>query len=236
MKRFITLFSAVALVATLSAQDVTVTYNGKAIENGSTLTVGFENNGLWESKPDLKLTVTSEMTAGIQATFTDGKHVQICPAPEGEIGQCITATQQGDIFIAQNNYELTPEKTILLNLHWTDDFVNLGAAECPEVNTSATVSITRKMHTIFSFTVVFDSKYTAGIDNIAGDGSFVSLAAGNILEYNVPEGTKLDIYSINGSTVLERTVNGHGSLSLDRLAPGVYLYKAGKLSGKVLVK
>lgn len=236
MKRFITLFSAAALVATISAQEVTVTYNGEKIENGSTLTVNdFKNNGLWGSNPELKLTVSEDMSAPLKASYTDS-HIQFCPGAEGEIGYCIPAVSQNGVLVAEKNFELTTTKPVDLAIHWTDDFENLGAEVCPEVNSSVTFSVIRKLKPIYSFTLVFDSKYTAGIDNVAGDGSFVSLAAGNILEYNVPEGTKLDIYSINGSTVLERTVNGHGSLSLDRLAPGVYLYKAGKLSGKVLVK
>lgn len=237
MKRIITLFSVIALVATLSAQEISAVYNGKKIENGATLTVnGFENlGGIWQSNPEIVLTVSNDMTADLQASYTDS-HIQFCPEPEGELGGCIPAQKQGELLVAGKTFNLSKDKKVDLKIHWTDDFTNMGAATRPEVNTSVAFSVVYKLKTVYSFTLVFDSSYIAGIDNVAGDGSFVSLAAGNILEYNVPAGTKLDVYSLNGSTVIERTVNGHGSLSLDRLAPGVYLYKAGSLSGKVLVK
>lgn len=237
MKRIITFFSAIALVATLSAQEISAVYNGKKIEDGATLTVnGFENlGGVWQSNPEITLTVSDDMAVALKASYTDS-HIQFCPEPEGELGACIQPKKQGELLVAEKEFNLGSNKNVDLKIHWTDDITNIGAANCPSVNTSVAFSVVYKLKTVYSFTLVFDSSYTAGIDNVAGDGSFVNLAAGNILEYNVPAGTKLDVYSLNGATVIERTVNGHGSLSLDRLAPGVYLYKAGSLSGKVLVK
>lgn len=241
MKRIITFFSAVALFTTLNAQEFAAIYNGEKIADGATLIVnGFERSsedqyGIWQSKPPIVLTASEEVNVGLKTTYTDS-HIQFCPEAEGELGGCIPAQEENGLLVAQKSFDMGPDKSVNLAIHWADDMKNMGSTTKPNVLSEVSFSVIYRLHTVYSFTLVFNSNYTAGIDNVAGDGNFVNLAAGNILEYNVPEGTKLDVYSINGATVLERTVNGHGSLSLDRLAPGVYLYKAGALSGKVLVK
>lgn len=243
-KKIITLFSVMAFTVSINAQEFHATLDGKTIENGSTITYnGFSNKStLWESNPDIILynDTPEDITVTLKTSYTDS-HIQFCPVPqpvnEGDIFGCIPAKEdQTGLLVAEKPFDLTPENTVELKIHWADDLQNQFSPTCPTVKSSVTFSVIYKIKQIYSFTLVFDSNYTAGIDNVAGDGSYVNLVAGNILEYNVANGTKLDIYSLNGATVIERTVNGHGSLSLDRLAPGVYLYKAGELTGKVLVK
>ncbi len=238
MKRIITLFSAVALFTTLNAQEFAAIYNGEKIADGATLIVnGFEGTtGIWQSNPSIVLTASTDVNVGLKTSYTDS-HIQFCPKAEiEEFGGCIPPSKMGDLFIAQKSFDMGPDNSIDLAIHWADDMENLGSPTKPNVLSEVAFSVIYHTRTVYSFTIQFNSNYTAGIDNVADNSNFVNLAAGNILEYNVPAGTKLDVYSLNGATVLERTINGHGSLSLDRLAPGVYLYKAGELSGKVLVK
>lgn len=75
-----------------------------------------------------------------------------------------------------------------------------------------------------------------GIESVALDNGSVKLGYGNTLEYNLPQPTKLDIYNVNGGLVVSQKVQSIGSISLDSLHPGIYIYKAGTHSGKILVR
>lgn len=231
MKKIFTLIIGIACSMAINAQEFNCTVNGETVKDGGTVTVGYtydlDGAPFWKSLPDIVLTTSEDISCVIKTSCLSGTPIQFC------YGICKTPETEGNFDVISYTVEMKENRPEKLDIEYSDTGANDPLAVPAKSSVNVTVSV--KMKQRFSFTLIFDGN-TAGIDNVAGDGSFVSLAAGNILEYNVPEGTKLDIYSINGSAVLERTVNGHGSLSLDRLAPGVYLYKAGKLSGKVLVK
>ncbi len=56
------------------------------------------------------------------------------------------------------------------------------------------------------------------------------------MSYKVDNPTKLAVYSTSGALVMSRTINAIGSLSLESLHPGVYIYTAGTKSGKIIVR
>lgn len=74
-----------------------------------------------------------------------------------------------------------------------------------------------------------------GISDVAVDNVNISYTRGNVFSYKVDKPTKLAVYSTSGALVMSRTVNATGTLSLDSLHPGVYIYTAGSKSGKILV-
>lgn len=231
MKKIFTLIIGIACAIAINAQEFTCTVDGKPVENGATVTVGYEYGrdgaSFWESKPEIYLTASEDIFCSINTSCVPGTKVKFC------YGVCMDPIREGDFDVIKYDFDLTAGEAEKLDIEYSDT-----KAFDPNVvpaRSSVDVIVSVMLKPRFTFTLVFDGN-VAGIDNVAGDGSYVNLVAGNILEYNVANGTKLDIYSLNGSTVIERTVNGHGSLSLDRLAPGVYLYKAGELTGKVLVK
>lgn len=75
-----------------------------------------------------------------------------------------------------------------------------------------------------------------GVDNVAVNGEFVRLESGNSLSYNVNGNGRLEVYSILGTRLVDRAVSGNGSLDLSGLGRGVYIYRAGRISGKIVVK
>ncbi len=231
MNKIFTLIISIICAIAVNAQDFTCTVDGKPVENDGTITVGYsygvDGAPFWKSVPEIALSPSEDVSCDIKTSCQPGSPVKFC------YGICKSPVLDNGFDVISYTFDLKANKAEKLDIEY-EDFTAIDQNTVPE-KTSVDVTVTVKLRQRFHFTLVFDGN-TAGIDNVAGDGNFVNLAAGNILEYNVPEGTKLDVYSINGATVLERTVNGHGSLSLDRLAPGVYLYKAGALSGKVLVK
>ncbi len=232
MKKLFTLFAGVACVMAANAQDFTFTVNDAVVADESTVSVGFDDSkGYWTSYPHIYISSTEDATVTLQVHIpslgNEFDQIMFCPG-----GYCREPNALG---IATAELKLEKGVPSPLELH-CELQSSIGKDVCPEINAPVEITLISRNKPIFSFTVVFDSSASAGIDNVTASGDFVNLVAGNILEYNVPDSTKLDIYSLNGATVMERVVNGHGSLSLDRLAPGVYLYKAGELSGKVLVK
>lgn len=77
----------------------------------------------------------------------------------------------------------------------------------------------------------------AGIADVTNDASAaITFNAGNVLNYNVAVPTKLALYTPAGTLVMSRTIASVGSLSLDSLTPGIYIYTAGNKSGKILVR
>lgn len=232
MNKIFTLIISIICAIAVNAQDFTCTVDGKPVENDGTVTVGYTYgqgayDQFWSSKPEISITCSEDITCEIKTSCQPETPVKFC------YGTCKSPVLDNGFDVISYAFDLKANQAEKLDIEYENPRA-FDKNVIPE-KTSVDVTVTVKLRQRFHFTLVFDGN-TAGIDNVEGDGNFVNLAAGNILEYNVPEGTKLDVYSINGATVLERTVNGHGSLSLDRLAPGVYLYKAGALSGKVLVK
>ncbi|MDE6192129.1 MAG: T9SS type A sorting domain-containing protein [Muribaculum sp.] len=233
MKKLTTLLFGVMCAFATNAQDFTCTVNGQTVEDGGTVTVGYtyglDGAPFWVSKPAISLTSSEDLSCLIKTSCQPGTPVKFC------YGVCKDASLENGFDVISYDFNLKANEAEKLDIEY-EDFTAADESVVPE-KSSVDVIVSVKLRQRFHFTIVFDGKATAaGIDNVADNGNFVNLAAGNILEYNVPAGTKLDVYSLNGATVIERTINGHGSLSLDRLAPGVYLYKAGELSGKVLVK
>ena len=75
-----------------------------------------------------------------------------------------------------------------------------------------------------------------GVDNVAVNGEFVRLEGGNSLSYSVNGKEHLEVYSILGTRLVDRAISGHGSVDLNGLGRGVYIYRAGRISGKIVVK
>ncbi len=75
-----------------------------------------------------------------------------------------------------------------------------------------------------------------GIKSVGKDLTSVALGYGNTLEYNAAQPTKLDIYNTSGALVMSSKIYSTGSISLDSLHPGVYIYSANGTTGKILVR
>lgn len=80
-----------------------------------------------------------------------------------------------------------------------------------------------------------DSELT-GIKAVGADIATISLGYGNTIEYNAAEPVKLDIYNVDGSLVMSHKIFSTGSISLDSLHPGIYIYSAAGTAGKILVR
>lgn len=96
---------------------------------------------------------------------------------------------------------------------------------------------------ILTFTSVFTYSENAGIEDVASSAKNAVRYDGSALRFSFPTAgeRKVGVYATDGRLVRSASVGAEGSLSLDTLPQGVYLYRveeAGRAaaSGKVAVK
>ena len=82
-------------------------------------------------------------------------------------------------------------------------------------------------------TVVFDP--SSNSVSLVDTKSAFSYSNGTI-RFNTDKAESLTIYSSDGRQVLNTVAEGNGSVSTAGLSQGVYIYKFGEKSGKILVK
>ncbi|MDE6144919.1 MAG: T9SS type A sorting domain-containing protein, partial [Muribaculaceae bacterium] len=101
---------------------------------------------------------------------------------------------------------------------------------------NATLKITDGTQTV-SITVTFvnEEQTEAGIKNVAANGVAVSLQA-RTLNFSVDTPAEITLYSISGQAAISRRISGQGSLNLSQLPAGVYIYRAGKKTGKLILR
>lgn len=75
-----------------------------------------------------------------------------------------------------------------------------------------------------------------GIGSVVNDGVKIGLGYGNVIEYTVAKPTKFALYSIAGNLVMSRLIASTGSINLDSLHPGIYIFSAGGKTGKIIVR
>lgn len=75
----------------------------------------------------------------------------------------------------------------------------------------------------------------SGIADITADGGFSH--DGNALNFdNLPDGSTVAVYGINGVAVYSARVSGSHTLPLDGMAPGIYVVRVNNMSYKISVK
>lgn len=78
-------------------------------------------------------------------------------------------------------------------------------------------------------------KDKAGIASVETAPQAVSVK-GRVLTYGFDTPTQLSLYTISGQPAISRILSGHGTLSLEALPAGVYVYRAGSHTGKFIVR
>lgn len=184
---------------------------------------------------DSDLSVRAENGSEITVELKASEHVQFC----GIDGKCVQGeeiTKTGTIFDEDDSSEFATAK-LEIDLS-TNDWEGIAPDQLLH-------NITLEVKTYYSDSpeeyayakvVMTNKSASAGISDITIDADSQISLTGNTLNYNVEEPTKLAVYNVNGGLVLSRTVAAEGSLSLDSLHAGVYIYSLGAKSGKILVR
>lgn len=228
MKKIFTSFICLAAALVASAQNFTVTgIDGVTYNDGDVVNIGY-TTGQFPGKrwdPELKVNVleyTSSLTKRSVFTvtaYTDAVNiVQFC----GLDGNCLTLA--GSPITKSGSY--AADESFLLGID-----INNRVFSKP---ITVSVSITDTKETI-NLTINFLTTEQASIDAPEVAAPALTLN-GHTLIYNVDSPTNLTLYNISGRMVMNRNVNNSGTISLDGFHAGVYVYRLGTLTGKILVR
>lgn len=230
MKKLFTSMILLGAAVVASAQNFTVTaFGDQPVKDGDVITCGFTEvipNVIYNFDPELELHVNAAATITVSATAEPKNDltVQFC----GVTGACapLKGTEtRSKAFAAGDVENLRLDISASALTRW-----NLDGEVLP-----CTVTITDGV-TSMTFTVNFTSvdQNEAGIAPIkAGQSVRVS---GKTLHFEVASPARLTLYTISGQTAYSRAISGQGSLNLSNLPAGVYVYRAGSKTGKVVLR
>lgn len=228
MKKIFTSIICLAAALVASAQNFTVTgIDGVTYADGDVVNIGYTLNErgrkLWN--PELEVTVNKATTSLThRSVFTVSAYAGVENMVEfcGLDGSCTVLS--GIPMSKSNSYaegESFPLQIEIQNKVFTS-------------TVTASVSISDGQETV-NLTINFLTTEQAGIS--APEAIEPALkVSGHTLTYNVDAPANLTIYNISGRAVLNRTVNNSGTISLDGFHAGVYVYRLGNLTGKILVR
>lgn len=223
MKKIFTSMLLMAAAVVASAQNFTVTaFDGtRTLKDGDVVECGYEVGmfGMtWDPKIDV--TCNKDLTLTVTANAPAGHDVKFC----GISGFC--ASLEGIPETRSKAYEAG--KKIPMQLDIQGSFVTEPF--------DATLEITDGTETV-NITVTFrpEAQEELGIAAVAADGVSVAVT-GRTLNFNTDSATDLTLYTISGQSAVSRRVSGRGTLNLTNLPAGVYIYRAGKKTGKFILR
>lgn len=253
MKKIFTLFLAAAAAVSAWADAPELLFRGQPLSNNAEVSTRYtvateedEFGPFWIYTQDAYLSVRGEGSRQVTVSVTsvNQKMVQYC----GLDGNCI-------LVFNTNNWSAS--KSALLNTAFqatTENSLTTAPLLIDRINEAFEEGVVPMMDEIVVSVSAYyndspadavtckvtlatdaDSQHN-GISDITADNVNISYTRGNVFVYSVDRPTKLSIYNTSGSLVMARTINANGSLSLDSLHPGVYIYSAGSQSGKIIVK
>lgn len=246
MKKIFTLITVVLAALSAWADAPEFIFQGKPTTNGETYLAPYSVEDLQFMKIyeqpsylSLKGIKGKEVTVSVNADsiFSFCGLTNVCVPTKSETKTAIL----GDMLVESTDEDIV---TVGLDIHGLggssfDDTYN-PAEELPVTTLEAKAWYTDSPEEVSTVKVVLTNKTAeelAGIADVTVDGTAdITFISGNVLNYNVATPTKLEIYTTAGALVLSRKIASVGSISLDALAPGVYIYSAANKSGKILVR
>lgn len=224
MKKIFTTLFVAALAVSGFAQGVEFQRGGKTVPNGSAISVGYEEviPGILY-KWDSGLSILSDKTQKVNVTIaSDDNTFQLCE----ESGACWAGH-------ATVEYSVTANTPLALDAHRQLQSMT-GVTPCSGTITVASIDNPSETSTI---TINYVDQTAAGVESVAADANAAIRFDGhNALVYNVASPVTVHVYSILGNKVADYAVSGQGTIALDNLGKGLYIYKAGNLTGKMLLK
>lgn len=241
MKKLYSLFIATICAATLTAQNISITIDGQEVANGSTYTKYYAEDKIWDADledylgglyPEVifKSTANGNVTAKV-TSLDNTEDVGFCWGGACEMTLAENGYKAVKADVAYNKMlhgEQNLEIEVIHETPWTENYTR-------EIE----LAITQKSET-FTCKIVLgvDPEKAAGINGI-GQKKAISYA-NNVLSHNLGSQTLITLYSVTGSEVMKKSVSSPGSISLNNLPKGVYIYRAKSNTknhtGKVVVK
>jgi hypothetical protein len=240
MKKFyFLLLTILGTVATMSAQELNVYYGDKLVKNGDVITVSephtttipglgtkyeFSSGIFVEGEAEADMTIHGDVTK-FQSDY-DGMALSLCPK---------TCTYLDGTTI-ENTFEYDPSNgKVDIQLHLAN--ANFANIEEPivDVELDMTISYSEYPETTVKFKLIFCNDPNASVSSVAKDSSVVRFANNN-LYVNLDSATNVEVFSATGARV--KVVKGvkNAVINMSNLQTGIYFYRAGKKTGKFIVK
>lgn len=225
-KLYLTLLAALVALGA-GARELTFYYGDTPIVDGSTITfddIKIVDEGSYfevEMAPDLY--ISSDIytqSVEITAECTSGQEIQMCAG-----GNCARGS-----FVTKSKVLLQTNQKLFLQFDYNNEFD--AGEEIPTITTVITAVDTKYPATKKSFTIIMGKNASAG--DIATD-DVVSYSPDG-LAYSFATNSDLAIFDITGKQIYAARLSGAGVVDTSHLAKGVYLFRAGKASGKFIVK
>lgn len=214
-------FGAAAANFTVSGPD------GRSYSDGDVITVGYTFDGFaYAWQPDLKVTVNENASMFGNSTFT----VTVGASQPGVVQFCGV----GGSCTIVGSAPVTRSNTYAKGQEFALGVEILDSPDILAEEVSTTVKITDSQETV-NLTVKFIPTEAAGISAPEASATEVSFS-GRTMHFSLDAATKFSLYNISGRTLVDRTLSGSGSLNLGGIPAGVYVYRLGTLTGKVLLK
>ena len=221
------LMFAAGMMTSVSAATLSFQYQGETVpQNGSVVFEGYERYPYSSTKEELfmepKIYIVSDVADKVNIKVEANSTVQLCIG-----GQCEAGTEllkQG-ISLGAN----TPEDLLLDG----SIVVDKGAeADLPVIEVSIQAWYTNDPDNVVSMTLKMGG-VNAGVESLAADQNYITLKEGSIV-YDLNAAAQLGVYSLSGKSVVNQTVSGAGSISLQGLSRGVYVYRLAGKNGKTI--
>ncbi|MDE7136289.1 MAG: hypothetical protein K2N91_06630 [Muribaculaceae bacterium] len=243
MKKIFTLFALLAATLSSYAAAPELLFGDTPVVPGKTYETAYEMTTqqigpmtLNRYVQDSNLSIKGEAGKSVTVELLPSAEVQFCSIN----GQCImagpnvTSTKVGILggegasgvitdpllidkattdMTGNNPSELLSDITVEVKAYYTDT---------PSEYATAKVIMTNKAE-------------VGGVHSVAAEKASITVK-GNSIVYNFASRTNLCVYSIAGGRVYGNTLQGSGSVSLDFLHPGIYIYTTGSTSGKILIR
>lgn len=241
MKKFLlaTMLLSGAMIP-MSAQEISLIYQGEPVPNGGEvnydkyiaetdeLMPGFV---LFKLDPDLD--IVSSADASLTVRVTSNESIRLCTITNGDPvngGTCIegkTALKTPVIVKAD-----TPEP-LYLDQFW-DTYNDLTEFDFPKFDITIEIWNVNTPGDVYSVKLYMGGfTGTAGVEGIEADLDTVTFN-GNVLSYDLTQVCNLNVYSLSGKMVINKEVSGHGTINMDSLSKGIYLYRLTGKNGKVI--
>ena len=224
-KIFTSLFlMATALVATAQNFTVTAFEGSKTLKDGDVIECGYQESlfGGYDWDPSIVVTCNKNLTLTVTADAEKPAEgaVQFC----GLTGQC--QRLNGTPETRSNIYTAGSKVPMQLDI--------VGGNVVEPVN--ATLKITDGQETVnITITFVGEPQEELAISSVAAKGVQIR-ATGRTIQFTADNATDLTLYTISGQSAVSRRISGSGSLNLTHLPAGVYIYRAGNKTGKIILR
>jgi hypothetical protein len=225
----------------MSAQEFVVSHAGQAVKNGETIIVSephnttlaalgtkyeFDSDLTFEGESEGDVTVTGRLVGSIKDD-SDLMIFTLCPST-------CTFLEDG---VITNTFAYSPDNGGLdIKLHFgATGFVKDVEQPIVYAELDITIQYDDADETALNFKLIISNDPNASVSSVAKDSSVVRFANNN-LYVNLDSATNVEVFSATGARV--KVVKGvkNAAINMSNLQTGIYFYRAGKKTGKFIVK